>query len=53
MPVFFLIHHLVWYIPAQGYLTCFSRPRVGNLTRKNYKSKMPGVCPPPQGGGNK
>jgi hypothetical protein len=49
MPVFFLIHNLVWYITAQGYLTCFSRPRVGNLTRKNYKSKMPGVCPAPPG----
>ena len=47
MHVFFLIHNLVWYIPAREYMTCFSRPRVGNLTQKNCKSQMPGGLPAP------
>jgi hypothetical protein len=47
MNVFFLIHNLVLYIPAREYLTCFSRPRVGNLTQKIAKVKCPGVPPPP------
>jgi hypothetical protein len=53
MNVFFLIHNLVLYIPAREYLTCFSRPRVGNLTQKIAKVKCPEVPPPPHGGGNK
>jgi hypothetical protein len=47
MNVFFLIHNLVLYIPAREYLTCFSRPRVGNLTQKIAKVKCPEVPPPP------